>query len=87
MECVLFASLPLSFSLSLQWDRALIELIGNFVFDRRFFLFILIFSIKEYVENCDDYVVSLVDGMLDTLTKGQHSKTMALLKQVRETIH
>ncbi|XP_071788828.1 bromodomain-containing protein 7-like isoform X2 [Asterias amurensis] len=38
-------------------------------------------SIKEYVENCDDYVVSLVDGMLDTLTKGQHSKTMALLKQ------
>ena len=38
------------------------------------------FSIKEYVENCDDYVIKLVNNLLDTLTKGQHSKTMAVLQ-------
>ncbi|XP_038078524.1 bromodomain-containing protein 7-like [Patiria miniata] len=38
-------------------------------------------SIREYVEDCDDYVMKLVDNLLDTLTKGQHSKTVATLKK------
>ncbi|XP_022109958.1 bromodomain-containing protein 7-like isoform X2 [Acanthaster planci] len=38
-------------------------------------------SIREYVEDCDDYVLKLVDNLLNTLTKGQHTKTMAVLQK------
>ena len=42
--------------------------------------FVSISSIREYVEDCDDYVLKLVDNLLDTLTKGQHTKTMDVLQ-------
>lgn len=37
-------------------------------------------SIQAYTKDCDNYVVKMVDSLLDTLTNGEHSKTMAVIE-------
>lgn len=45
-------------------------------------LFLSYFSVLSFVENGGDYAVSMVDNLLDILTKGEHAKTKMFLEQV-----
>jgi len=47
-----------------------------------FVLFPSYFSVMSFVENGGDYAVSMVDNLLDILTKGEHAKTKMFLEQV-----
>jgi hypothetical protein len=47
-----------------------------------FILFLSYFSVLSFVENGGDYAVSMVDNLLDILTKGEHAKTKMFLEQV-----
>lgn len=41
-------------------------------------------SIKSFVEDSGDYLVRLVDGVLDSLTDGEHSKSLKKLNNVKK---
>ena len=44
---------------------------------------VVIVSLQHFVSNCGEYAVHMVDNLLDILTDCEHSKTNAVLLQVR----
>ncbi|XP_074644692.1 bromodomain-containing protein 7-like [Tubulanus polymorphus] len=43
-------------------------------------------SLQEFVEDCGDYTVKMVDRMLDILTRGEHSKAKAKVDELEKEI-